>query len=62
MTTFTKLQGQYLAFIDAYTKVNGRAPGAGGTAAHAVKALTISRDGCAQETSEDHSGFVRDDW
>ncbi len=26
MTPFTKLQGQYLAFIDAYTKVNGRAP------------------------------------
>lgn len=23
---FTKLQGQYLAFIDAYTRVNGRAP------------------------------------
>ncbi len=23
---FTKLQGQYLAFIVAYTKVNGRAP------------------------------------
>lgn len=26
MATFTKLQGQYLAFIDAYTKVNGRPP------------------------------------
>jgi len=26
MPTFTELQGQYLAFIDAYTKVNGRAP------------------------------------
>ena len=24
--TFTKLQGQYLAFIAAYTKVNGRPP------------------------------------
>ncbi len=23
---FTKLQGQYLAFISAYTKVNGRPP------------------------------------
>jgi Mn-dependent DtxR family transcriptional regulator len=23
---FTHLQGQYLAFIDAYTKVNGRPP------------------------------------
>jgi hypothetical protein len=23
---FTRLQGQYLAFIDAYTKVNGRPP------------------------------------
>lgn len=23
---FTKLQGQYLAFIDAYTKINGVAP------------------------------------
>ena len=26
MATFTHLQGQYLAFIDAYTKVNGRPP------------------------------------
>jgi Mn-dependent DtxR family transcriptional regulator len=26
MATFTQLQGQYLAFIDAYTKVNGRPP------------------------------------
>ncbi len=26
MATFTKLQGQYLAFMDAYTKVNGRPP------------------------------------
>ena len=26
MTPFTKLQGQYLAFIDAYTKINGRPP------------------------------------
>jgi Mn-dependent DtxR family transcriptional regulator len=26
MATFTTLQGQYLAFIDAYTKVNGRPP------------------------------------
>jgi Mn-dependent DtxR family transcriptional regulator len=26
MTTFTSLQGQYLAFIDAYTRVNGRPP------------------------------------
>lgn len=26
MSAFTKLQGQYLAFIDAYTKVNGRPP------------------------------------
>lgn len=26
MTTFTHLQGQYLAFIDAYTRVNGRPP------------------------------------
>ena len=25
-TLFTKLQGQYLAFIAAYTKVNGRPP------------------------------------
>ena len=25
-TAFTKLQGRYLAFIAAYTKVNGRAP------------------------------------
>ena len=24
--SFTKLQGQYLAFIAAYTKVNGRSP------------------------------------
>lgn len=26
MTNFTHLQGQYLAFLDAYTKVNGRPP------------------------------------
>ena len=26
MATFTHLQGQYLSFIDAYTKVNGRPP------------------------------------
>ena len=26
MPEFTSLQGQYLAFIDAYTKVNGRPP------------------------------------
>jgi Mn-dependent DtxR family transcriptional regulator len=26
MPKFTSLQGQYLAFIDAYTKVNGRPP------------------------------------
>jgi Mn-dependent DtxR family transcriptional regulator len=26
MSEFTKLQGQYLAFLDAYTKVNGRPP------------------------------------
>ncbi len=26
MATFTKLQGQYLAFIDSYTKVNGEPP------------------------------------
>ena len=26
LATFTALQGQYLAFIVAYTKVNGRAP------------------------------------
>jgi Mn-dependent DtxR family transcriptional regulator len=26
MTKFTSLQGQYLAFLDAYTKVNGRPP------------------------------------
>jgi Mn-dependent DtxR family transcriptional regulator len=26
MSNFTHLQGQYLAFIDAYTKVNGRPP------------------------------------
>jgi Mn-dependent DtxR family transcriptional regulator len=26
MSKFTSLQGQYLAFIDAYTKVNGRPP------------------------------------
>jgi len=26
MPNFTHLQGQYLAFIDAYTKVNGRPP------------------------------------
>jgi Mn-dependent DtxR family transcriptional regulator len=26
MTKFTNLQGQYLAFLDAYTKVNGRPP------------------------------------
>jgi Mn-dependent DtxR family transcriptional regulator len=26
VATLTKLQGQYLAFIDAYTKVNGRPP------------------------------------
>jgi Mn-dependent DtxR family transcriptional regulator len=26
MATFTSLQGQYLAFIDAYTKANGRPP------------------------------------
>lgn len=26
MPKFTKLQGQYLAFIDAYTRVNGRPP------------------------------------
>ena len=26
MPHFTHLQGQYLAFIDAYTKVNGRPP------------------------------------
>jgi Mn-dependent DtxR family transcriptional regulator len=26
MPKFTSLQGQYLAFIDAYTKVNGRSP------------------------------------
>ena len=26
MSKLTKLQGQYLAFLDAYTKVNGRPP------------------------------------
>jgi Mn-dependent DtxR family transcriptional regulator len=26
MPEFTHLQGQYLAFLDAYTKVNGRPP------------------------------------
>ena len=26
MTRFTHRQGQYLAFLDAYTKVNGRPP------------------------------------
>jgi len=26
MPSFTHLQGQYLAFLDAYTKVNGRPP------------------------------------
>jgi DNA-binding MarR family transcriptional regulator len=26
MPKFTSLQGQYLAFLDAYTKVNGRPP------------------------------------
>ena len=26
MPNFTHLQGQYLAFVDAYTKVNGRPP------------------------------------
>lgn len=26
MTKFTHLQGQYLAFLDAYKKVNGRPP------------------------------------
>jgi Mn-dependent DtxR family transcriptional regulator len=26
MPKFTPLQGQYLAFLDAYTKVNGRPP------------------------------------
>ena len=26
MPEFTKLQGQYLAFLDAYTKVNGHPP------------------------------------
>jgi len=26
MTKFTNLQGQYLAFLDAYTKVNGCPP------------------------------------
>ena len=26
MPNFTHLQGQYLAFLDAYTKVNGRPP------------------------------------
>lgn len=26
MIKFTNLQGQYLAFLDAYTKVNGRPP------------------------------------
>ena len=26
MANFTHLQGQYLAFLDAYTKVNGRPP------------------------------------
>ena len=26
MSKFTSLQGQYLAFIDAYTKVNGQPP------------------------------------
>lgn len=26
MPNFTQLQGQYLAFLDAYTKVNGRPP------------------------------------
>jgi len=26
MPNFTHLQGQYLAFLDAYTKINGRPP------------------------------------
>ena len=31
---FTKLQGRYLSFIAAYTKVNGRAPAEADTQRH----------------------------
>jgi len=46
MASFTKLEGQYLAFIDAYTKVNARPPVEEGIA-------TILRRNTARGSTDD---------
>lgn len=58
MATFTRSQGQYLAFIDAYTKINGRPPAEADLQRHFgvtppvihQMTLTLSRNGLVTRT------------